>query len=268
MKNFKILSLLAIVIWAFVGCTNDQEDILEEMNVPSSRAAVEYFISGPSELQTYAEYSIVSSTGDLNGITVTWDYPSDFYRISYTNTSITLGRKNSVGSYTLHATLSNGIRLSKQIEAVDDNQISNEDIANALFICPISIASHSYEDYVEIDAFNYNTGVGYDMKGSDELNIKCRIDNTTSTNVSANLNLFRIRYGNDADIYYPKYIDTDNTTSSNSIVIPGNSSKTVTLHLGYEWRYHIIPSVNIITFNFYYQDYPISSVGYGYRLIN
>ena len=82
--------------------------------------AVSYKIDGPSELTTNAVYSIVTTDGSSlpSGLTATWDYPSDFYRINFTNTTIELGRKTAEGYYTLSARLSNGTYVSKSIEAV------------------------------------------------------------------------------------------------------------------------------------------------------
>lgn len=81
---------------------------------------VNYKIDGPDKLETNAVYSIVTTDGSALpvGLTATWDYPSDFYRINFTSTTIQLGRKTAEGYYTLSARLSNGTYVSKSIEAV------------------------------------------------------------------------------------------------------------------------------------------------------
>lgn len=86
----------------------------------TSVKAVSYKIDGPDKLETNAVYSIVTTDGSAlpSGLTATWDYPSDFYRISYTSTTIQLGRKNADGYYTLSARLSNGSYVSKTINAI------------------------------------------------------------------------------------------------------------------------------------------------------
>ena len=86
----------------------------------TSAKAVSYKIDGPDELTTHAVYSIATTDGSAlpAGLTATWDYPSDFYRINFTNTTIELGRKTAEGYYTLSARLSNGTYVSKSIHAV------------------------------------------------------------------------------------------------------------------------------------------------------
>lgn len=63
----------------------------------TSAKAVSYKIDGPDKLETNAVYSIVTTDGSAlpSGLTATWNYPSDFYRISYTSTTIQLGRKTA-----------------------------------------------------------------------------------------------------------------------------------------------------------------------------
>lgn len=85
----------------------------------TSAKAVSYKIDGPETLTTFATYKIVTDDGSAlpSGLTASWDYPSDFYRIGYTNTTIELGRKQAIGTYTLSARLSNGSYVSKTITA-------------------------------------------------------------------------------------------------------------------------------------------------------
>lgn len=101
----------------------------------TSAKAVSYKIDGPDKLETNAVYSIVTTDGSAlpSGLTATWNYPSDFYRISYTSTTIQLGRKTAEGYYTLSAQLSEGLQtvsahvygdnldiiLTKQVMAID-----------------------------------------------------------------------------------------------------------------------------------------------------
>ena len=52
----------------------------------TSAKAVSYKIDGPETLTTFATYKIVTDNGSAlpSGLTASWDYPSDFYRIGYT----------------------------------------------------------------------------------------------------------------------------------------------------------------------------------------
>ena len=122
----------------------------------TSAKAVSYKIDGPETLTTFATYKIVTDDGSAlpSGLTATWDYPSDFYRIGYTNTTIELGRKQAIGTYTLSARLSNGSYVSKpiiakEIDPTEPTPTPNPTASN-IYVQPIEVSRNYYGPYEDI----------------------------------------------------------------------------------------------------------------------
>ena len=123
MKNFKLLFMLASLL-GLVACSSYSDELIDEMNGAASRsvrASLYYNIEGPEFLTASADYKLVGSDGSAvpSNVTVNWDYPSDFYKIGIDGAKITLGRKMAEGTYTLSATVGNGVKVvSKSITAL------------------------------------------------------------------------------------------------------------------------------------------------------
>lgn len=206
----------------------------------ASAKAVSYKIDGPSELTTYAVYSIVTTDGSAlpSGLTATWDYPSDFYRISYTSTTIQLGRKTAVGNYTLKATLSNGVQLTKSIRAIESITDPDPDpvpdpTADKIYTEPLEVSRFYNGPYEDIMQYRPYTGKYYYM-GNENLNVKFSIRNKTSSPITLTSNLFSINYGKEK-IYKVLSIADESNNQISSFTIPANSTIKVIFHLGNEW---------------------------------
>lgn len=202
----------------------------------TSAKAVSYKIDGPSELTTNAVYSIVTTDGSAlpSGVTATWDYPSDFYRISYTSTTIQLGRKNAVGNYTLKATLSNGVYLTKSIQAIEpDPIIPSDPTADKIYTEPLEVSRLYSGPYEDIMQYRPYTGKYYYM-GYENLNVKFSIRNKTSAPVTLTSNLFSIRYSTQ-NIYKVLSVADESNNQISTFTIPANSTIKVIFHFGNEW---------------------------------
>lgn len=205
----------------------------------TSAKAVSYQIDGPSTLETFATYKIVTNDGSAlpSGLTATWDYPSDFYRIGYTNTTIELGRKTAIGTYTLSARLSNGSYISKNIVAKETPQPNPnpqpDAIAQKIYVQPIGVSRNSYGPYEDIMQYRPYTGKYYYM-GSDNLNIKFSIRNKTNQSITFYGNSFKINYGTQ-NLYYIQGIANESNTIISSFTVPANGTINVIFRLGNEW---------------------------------
>lgn len=202
----------------------------------TSAKAVSYKIDGPEKLTTFATYKIVTDDGSAlpSGLTASWDYPSDFYRIGYTNTTIELGRKNSVGNYTLKATLSNGVYLTKSIQAIEpDPIIPSNPTAKNIYTEPLEVSRLYSGPYEDIMQYRPYTGKYYYM-GYENLNVKFSIKNKTSTPITLTSNLFSISYSTE-NIYKVLSIADESNNQISTFTIPANSTIKVIFHLGNEW---------------------------------
>lgn len=267
-KIFLLLGCCAI----FAGCENNSDELISSHSAISSRSvASSYYLDGANELytgtpETYTLKKIGSSS--LDGVYVTnWNYSSDLYRVDYDNISITLGRKIALGEYTISASLSNGESVSKQITA-KDNAASNpvQTIANSIFVRPVGVSRDINGPYDNIDNYRYGTGQSYNMASGDDLCLKCKIENKTSSSVHISLSSITFAYGESSEKYAPKSIVYENLSSVSSYInIAGDSSVIVIFYLGYEW-YRYILSNKVTIFKPYYSYYTIGAPGYGYLL--
>lgn len=267
-KIFLLLGCCAI----FASCENKSDEIISSHSAVSSRSvANSYYLDGANELYTGTpETYTLKKTGSssLDGVYVTnWNYSSDLYRVSSDNISITLGRKIALGEYTISASLSNGESVSKQITA-KDNAASNpaQAIANSIFVRPVGVSRAINGPFDNIDNYRYGTGQSYNMASGDDLCLKCKIENKTSSSVYISLSSITFAYGDSSEKYAPKSIVYENLNSVPSYInIAGNSSVTVIFYLGYEWSRYILPNKATI-FKPYYSYYAIGAPGYGYLL--
>ena len=267
---FLLLGFCAVL----ASCENNSSEIIDnDYSVSSRSVSGSYYLDGADELYTGApeKYTLMKTGGaSLNGVYVTnWDYSSDLYRVSSDNVSITLGRKLALGEYTISASLSNGERVSKPIIAKDNPSGSPvENVANSIYIRPIGVSKAINGPYDNIDNYRYGTGQSYTMASGDDLCLKCKIENKTSSSVQVNLGNIKFAYGDSSEQYVPKSIVYENLNPSpSSVNIAGNSYVTVIFYLGYEWSRYILPN-KITVFKPYYSYYTISGPGYGYLLIH
>lgn len=167
----------------------------------TSAKAVSYKIDGPSELTTNAVYSIVTTDGSAlpAGLTATWDYPSDFYRIGYTNTTIQLGRRTAEGYYTLRATLSNGTSLSKEIHAVKessggDGTVTPPVTQNEITLDVRYISDRLSGSYQNINQYTLSSRNSFTTT-TGELYFKCILRNNTNAPMTIDASNLKIAYG-------------------------------------------------------------------------
>lgn len=205
----------------------------------TSAKAVSYKIDGPETLTTFATYKIVTDDGSAlpSGLTATWDYPSDFYRIGYTNTTIELGRKQAIGTYTLSARLSNGSYVSKPIIAkeVDPTEPAPtpNPTASNIYVQPIEVSRNYYGPYEDIMQYRPYTGKYYYM-GYDNLNVKFSIKNKTNQSITLYSNSFKINYGTQK-LYYIQDVMNESNTIISSFTVPANGTINAIFRLGNEW---------------------------------
>lgn len=213
----------------------------------TSAKAVSYKIDGPSILTTHAVYRITTTDGSAlpAGLTASWSYPSDFYRISENSTTIELGRKMAIGTYTLSARLSNGSYVSKTIEAKEPDPTPviptpNPDSIKAtkIHLEPVEVSRLYNGPYEDIMQYRPYTGKYYYM-GYENLNVKFTLRNKTNESLTFTSNLFGIDYGNNNSIV-PQIYKVLNITDESynqlfSITIPANTTIKVIFHLGNEW---------------------------------
>lgn len=205
----------------------------------TSAKAVSYKIDGPETLTTFATYKIVTDDGSAlpSGLTATWDYPSDFYRIGYTNTTIELGRKQAIGTYTLSARLSNGSYVSKpiiakEIDPTEPAPTPNPTASN-IYVQPIEVSRNYYGPYEDIMQYRPYTGKYYYM-GYDNLNVKFSIKNKTNQSITLYSNSFKINYGTQK-LYYIQDVMNESNTIISSFTVPANGTVNAIFRLGNEW---------------------------------
>ncbi|WP_195437120.1 T9SS type A sorting domain-containing protein [Parabacteroides goldsteinii] len=205
----------------------------------TSAKAVSYKIDGPETLTTFATYKIVTDDGSAlpSGLTATWDYPSDFYRIGYTNTTIELGRKQAIGTYTLSARLSNGSYVSKpiiakEIDPTEPTPTPNPTASN-IYVQPIEVSRNYYGPYEDIMQYRPYTGKYYYM-GYDNLNVKFSIKNKTNQSITLYSNSFKINYGTQK-LYYIQDVMNESNTIISSFTVPANGTVNAIFRLGNEW---------------------------------
>lgn len=204
--------------------------------------AVSYKIDGPSTLETHAVYSIVTTDGSAlpSGLTATWDYPSDFYRIGYTNTTIELGRKMAEGYYTLWATLSNGTTLSKSIQAVKPVDptpkpqigLSQGDIRLDLY--RISDTRTSGGDL--LSSYTLSSGNSF-VSTTGDLYVSGEIWNTTNKEVTLDLTKILVAFTN-GDSPFNTTVYDGGGTKMTSVTLRGNDYSHVTIKVPANWPYH------------------------------
>lgn len=205
----------------------------------TSAKAVSYKIDGPSILTTHAVYRITTTDGSAlpAGLTASWSYPSDFYRISENSTTIELGRKMAIGTYTLSARLSNGSYVSKTIEAKEPDPVIPEPepdlTAQNIYVQPIGVSRNYNGPYEDIMQYRPYTGKYYYM-GNSNLNIKFSIRNKTNQSITFNSNSFEINYGRQ-NFYNPISVANESNTTISSFTVPANGTINVIFHLGNEW---------------------------------
>lgn len=205
----------------------------------TSAKAVSYKIDGPETLTTFATYKIVTDDGSAlpSGLTATWDYPSDFYRIGYTNTTIELGRKQAIGTYTLSARLSNGSYVSKPIIAKEigptEPAPTPNPTASNIYVQPIEVSRNYYGPYEDIMQYRPYTGKYYYM-GYDNLNVKFSIKNKTNQSITLYSNSFKINYGTQK-LYYIQDVMNESNTIISSFTVPANGTVNAIFRLGNEW---------------------------------
>ncbi|UBD73289.1 T9SS type A sorting domain-containing protein [Parabacteroides goldsteinii] len=210
----------------------------------TSAKAVSYKIDGPETLTTFATYKIVTDNGSAlpSGLTASWDYPSDFYRIGYTNTTIELGRKQAIGTYTLSARLSNGSYVSKTIIAKEpepkpdpdpDPEPIPDQTAQSIYVQPIEVSKYYDGPYEDIMQYRPYTGKYYFMF-THNLNVKFSIKNKTNKAITLNSESFEINYGT-KNLYNVLSITKESYTAISSFTIPANETIDVIFHFGNEW---------------------------------
>lgn len=211
----------------------------------TSAKAVSYKIDGPSELTTNAVYSIVTTDGSALpvGLTATWDYPSDFYRISYTNTSIQLGRKTAEGYYTLRATLNNGTTLSKSIRAVKPVDPSTK---NEITLRVIGINDRLSGTYSDINQYTSASGKSFTTTTGD-LYFSCVIEKTSAATSSIiDASNLKIAYGYQNAPYTTSVYQYG--TLKESINLSDNRSTEIVIQAPDNWT----SSLNNNTISFYF----------------
>lgn len=205
----------------------------------TSAKAVSYQIDGPGTLETFATYRIVTNDGSAlpSGLTATWDYPSDFYRIGYTNTTIELGRRQAIGTYTLSARLSNGSYVSKTIIAKEADPTepgpTPNPTASNIYVQPIEVSRNYYGPYEDIMQYRPYTGKYYYM-GYDNLNVKFSIKNKTNQSITLYSSSFKINYGTQK-LYYIQDVMNESNTIISSFTVPANGTINAIFRLGNEW---------------------------------
>lgn len=206
--------------------------------------AVSYKIDGPSELTTFATYSIVTTDGSAlpSGLTATWDYPSDFYRIGYTNTTIELGRRNAEGSYTLGARLSNGTYLSKTINVPPKSEpepdpkpkpgLSQGDIKLDLYRINDTKTSGGYllSSYTLSSRNSFVTTTG-------DIYVSGEIWNTTSNAITLDPTKILVAFTNGDSPYTPTVYNGGGEKLT-SLTLPAHDYSMIIFKIPTNWDYH------------------------------
>lgn len=209
----------------------------------TSAKAVTYKIDGPADLTTNAVYKIVTTDGSAlpAGLTATWDYPSDFYRISYSSTTIELGRKTAEGYYTLKATLSDGTFLKKEIHAIKDSGSGGGTITppvtqNEVTLDVRSISDKLFGSYENINQYTLASRHSFTTT-TGELYIKCMIKNNTNAPMTIETSNLKIAYGY-RESPYTATVYTGGGTPINSLyLINGyNYDSEIILKVPSNWR--------------------------------
>lgn len=233
MKLFKLLFMF-VVLAGFAGCTNGFDELVDDgSGLSCSARAVSYQINGPAILNTYADYSVVATDGSAlpSGLTVTWDYPSDFYRIGYTNTTITLGRKMAVGTYTLTARLSNGYNVSKQIVAQEE-PITPPASNPSLEFRSSMVATSLTGVYESIDKYLLMSTGHYLV--SEKIFLKIGVTNNTTSSIQLSSSKLKVSYGNSNARYNVNARDA-NLNNFTSITVPAKSTISLYIELLGDW---------------------------------
>ena len=225
--------------------------------------AVSYKIDGPSTLETHAVYSIVTTDGSAlpSGLTATWDYPSDFYRINYTNTTIELGRKTAEGYYTLWATLSNGTTLSKSIQAVKPEDptpkpevgLSQGDIRLDLY--RISDTRTSGGDL--LSSHTLSSGNSF-VSTTGDLYVSGEIWNKTNKVVTLDLTKIFVVFTN-GDSPYSTIVYDGGGTKMTSLTLRANDYSMVIIKITENWPYQIKRTSDNKTYLDFYFRYVANS---------
>lgn len=268
MRTKTLLFFFAVAAFVLTACENNSNEIMDEYSILSRSVSNGYYLDGKSELYTgQPETYTLKKAGStsLDGVyVVNWNYSSDLYRVSSDNVSITLGRKVAVGNYTISASLSNGETISKQITAIESPVPS---VAEKMYVRPVGISKNIQGPYDNIDNYRYVNGQYYGLVSGDELCLKCKIENTSSSSIYVKLGDFKFAYDYSSVQYAPKSVLDENLNPApSSVNIAGNGSVTVVFYLGPEWINYVLPN-KVTVFNPYYSNESVSSTGYGYLLI-
>ncbi|MBS1319486.1 MAG: T9SS type A sorting domain-containing protein [Parabacteroides sp.] len=204
----------------------------------TSAKAFSYKIDGPDKLETNAVYSIVTTDGSAlpSGLTATWNYPSDFYRISYTSTTIKLGRKTAEGYYTLSAQLSDGTYVSKSIEAVKPTPVDpvNHPVTqNELTLKVVGISDKASGFFSDINQYTSAGGKTFTSTTGD-LFFSCVIAKTSSATTSTiETKNLKVAFG------YREYPYTtsvyQNGTLKENITLYKTESTEIVIQAPYPW---------------------------------
>ena len=279
MKALKSLLLLFAVLASITSCSDNSDELISTGIRSSRSVATTYYLDGADKLYTGSPETYIIKTTDGSplpvGLKATWNYPTDLYRVGYSDISITFGRKLAVGNYTIIGTLNNGGSVSKTITAIDgykpnveggqESQADIQKTATSLYIRPVGISRYYDGPYDNIDEYKYVTHKYYYMDVYD-LHLKCSIENTTENKVRINQTLLAIAYGdNSGNISSANITDGNNQILPQYIDIEKGQSMTVIYHLDNNWYQHTL-TAGVTVFNFSYSQYAVSSTGYGYLL--
>lgn len=225
----------------------------------TSAKAVSYQIDGPSILETFATYKIVTTDGSAlpSGLTATWDYPSDFYRIGYTNTTIELGRKNAEGYYTLRATLSNGVSLSKDIQAKKTETTPDPKPEVGLSQGDIRLDLYRISDTPTLggallSSHTLSSGNSF-VSTTGDLYVSGEIWNTTSNVVTLDLTKIFVVFTLGDSPYSATVYEDGGGAKRTSVTLRGNDYSAIILKITDNWPYFIKTSGNKTYLDFYFR---------------
>lgn len=242
MKKLFIKSIILLIV-LFVGL---------------NAKAVTYQISGPSTLTTTAVYTITTTDGSAlpSGITATWNYPSEFYRIYYSKTSIELGRREAVGFYTLTATLNNGTVISKRIEAIKDNPTPPViPTQNEVILYVTSISGHLSGMYSNINQYTLASRNSFTTTTGD-LYFLCTLKNNTSSSLTISTSNLKLAYGYQNSPYTTTVYGASGSEPLTSINLPaGNNGFDIVIKAQSNWSSNLKRTSDNYTYMDFYFVY-------------
>lgn len=224
-----------MLLAGFTGCMNESDELVDDGGLLSRSArGVTYSISGPDVLTTYSDFSIVTNDGSAlpSGLTATWDYPSDFYRIGYTNTTITLGRKMAIGTYTLWASLSNGSYVSKQIIAKEPAPEPPSPSNSDLEFRPSMVSTSLTGNYESVDYYLLMSTGHYLV--SDKIFLKVGVTNSSTYSTQLTSSRLKISYGSSTSEYSANVKDAS-FNNFTSITVPAKGQIYLYVELTGDW---------------------------------